>query len=129
MNLTVKNLRKQYHLRRIDGVLHAWDVHRLLDLTKDCRVVDIPLSQISELDENYWFDHAPTCREISVHVKLCNEADLSYPIVLSASGRVMDGMHRVVKALLMGKTSIHAVCFDKDPDPDYIGIEADDLPY
>ena len=57
------------------------------------------------------------------------EADLRYPIILSADGRVMDGMHRVAKAYLEGRETIQAVQFEVDPRPDYIGVEADDLPY
>jgi len=122
-------LRKQYHLKRIDGILHAWDVHRLIELTKESPVEDVAIKDIEELDEPYWFDNLPTCRDISVHVQLCNEADLSYPIILSSAGRVMDGMHRIVKALLEGRTSVKAVRIVGDPEPDYINVEADKLPY
>jgi hypothetical protein len=41
----------------------------------------------------------------------------------------MDGMHRVGKALLSGLASIEAVQFEHDPEPDYIGIQPEDLPY
>jgi hypothetical protein len=41
----------------------------------------------------------------------------------------MDGMHRVAKALMQGQTAIQAVQFSQDPEPDFIGIDADDLPY
>ena len=34
----------------------------------------------------------------------------------------MDGMHRVGKALLLGRSSIDAVQFNKDPEPDYVGV-------
>lgn len=62
-------------------------------------------------------------------VRLIDAADLSYPIILSASGGVMDGMHRIVKAVLDGRTTIDAVQFDEDPDPDHVGVGPDDLPY
>ena len=38
------------------------------------------------------------------HIRLMEEADLSFPIILSATGAVMDGMHRVAKAALLGRT-------------------------
>jgi len=41
----------------------------------------------------------------------------------------MDGMHCVCKALLEGCTDIEAIRFVIDPDPDYIGVHPDDLPY
>jgi hypothetical protein len=50
-------------------------------------------------------------------------------VILSSDGRVMDGMHRVCKALLLGHDTIDAVRFLHDPEPDHIGIPLDDLPY
>jgi hypothetical protein len=57
------------------------------------------------------------------------ESDLAFPIILSSDGRVMDGMHRICKALLEDRTEIEAVRFVEDPAPDYIGVDPDDLPY
>ena len=39
----------------------------------------------------------------------------------------MDGMHRVVKALLSGANSISARQFSQTPAPDYVGIRPDEL--
>ena len=125
-------MRKQYHSRPTDGGILIWDVDRLVELSKDFPVIDIPVSEISELDETFWFsadDDQPTCRCIALHAKLINETDLKYPIILSQDGRVMDGMHRVSKALIEGRETILAVCFHVDPKPDYIDILPDDLPY
>jgi hypothetical protein len=63
------------------------------------------------------------------HVKLIDEADPSFPIILSASGAVMDGMHRVAKAALEGRIEIEAVQFEVDPEPDHVGLGPNDLPY
>ncbi|ENW08290.1 hypothetical protein F934_00465 [Acinetobacter beijerinckii ANC 3835] len=57
------------------------------------------------------------------------EADLSYPIILCAQGRVMDGMHRVAKASLLKQTEILAVHFEQTPEPDFINVSEDDLNY
>lgn len=54
---------------------------------------------------------------------------MSFPIILSADGRIMDGMHRVGKAYLRGQKYIKAVQFTKDPELDYMGVNPDDLPY
>jgi hypothetical protein len=63
------------------------------------------------------------------HVKLMAEADLSFPIILSSSGVVMDGRHRVAKALRESRTDIEAVQFGEDPEPDHVGPGPDELPY
>lgn len=124
-------MRKQYHMRPSDGGHLIWDVDRLVELSADLPRRDVPLEAIRELDEVYWFgdDTRPTCRAVADHARLIQEADLSYPIILSADGRVMDGMHRVARAYLDGHSTIRAVQFDEDPAPDYINADLDRLPY
>jgi len=125
-------MRKQYHFRRSERGLLAWDVDRLVELSAGFAPIDVPLSEIRELDKTFWFDHEdlePTCRRVALHAKLMNETDLSHPIVLSQDGRVMDGMHRVCRALIEGRETIRAVRFDVDPEPDYVDVPPDELPY
>jgi hypothetical protein len=125
-------MRKQYHLRNSDRGLLAWDVDRLVKLTAGFVILDVLLKDIRELDEPFWFSaegDVPTCRKIAEHAQLIQETNLDYPIILDADGRVMDGMHRVCKALISGAPSIKAVRFTKPPEPDYIGVPVDKLPY
>ena len=124
-------MRKQYHFRDSSRGLLAWDVDRLVELSRDLPKVLVPLAEIAELDENYWFQvgqNLPTCRAIADHIQLIDEASLAYPIILDSSGRVFDGMHRVVKALLAGRDAIDAVRFTCDPEPDHVGRGPNELP-
>lgn len=124
-------MRKQYHFRPSERGLQAWNVDRLVALTKDLPRFRIELA-IFELDEAYWFSGGAseaTCRAVVEHARFIQEADLSFPIILSSDGRVMDGMHRVGKTLLNGQVDIEAVRFARDPEPDYIGVDPDRLPY
>ena len=100
-------------------------------LTKDLPTIQVQLGAIGELDQPYWYAHGyvPTCRNIAVHARLINEADLAFPIILSSDGGVMDGMHRVAKAAIAGHSTISARQFAQDPEPDYVGVEPDKLPY
>lgn len=125
-------MRKQYHFRRSQLGLCAWDVHRLVDLTRHFEHERVPLTAIRELDESYWGNEGPqrmTCREVVDHTRLMLDSDLAFPVILSSDGRVMDGMHRICKALLEGRSEIEAVRFVEDPEPDYVGIDPEDLPY
>jgi len=125
-------MRKQYHFQPSKKGYYAWDVDRLVQLSKNLPVKEIPLAQIKELDELFWYQNEstkPTCRSLSEHVKLVNAAELQYPIILSSKGRVMDGMHRVVKALALGNKTIKAVQFAIDPKPDYEDVQEEELPY
>ena len=125
-------MRKQYHFRPSARGLQAWDVDRLVALSKDLPRFRIALAAIFELDEAYWFSgggREATCRAVVEHARFIEEADLSFPIILSSDGRVMDGMHRVGKALLQGQVDIEAVRFVRDPEPDYVGVDPERLPY
>jgi hypothetical protein len=123
-------MRRQYHLRQSPAGLLAWDVHRLVRLAAAIHPEPVALASLAEIDENYWFtERSPTPREIVAHMHLVNACDLAHPIVLDAEGRVMDGMHRIAKALLLGRTEILACRFRKTPEPDHVGLDADELPY
>ena len=125
-------MRKQYHFRPSKNGYFAWDIDRLVELSRDFERKLVTLDTIKELDENFWFgseDDVPTCRAIVNHMRLIEEVNLSYPIILSAEGRVMDGMHRVSKALLEGEEQIQAVQFTETPEPDYENVLPDELPY
>ncbi len=121
-------MRKQYHFRPDPGGLKAWDVDRLVTLTQDIGPERVPIADVRELDEAYW-GGCMTCRQVAEHARLIEEADPTFPVILSSDGRIMDGMHRVLKALLMGLTHVPAVRFRTDPEPDFVGVDPDELPY
>ncbi len=92
----------------------------------------MPLDTIQELDEAFWYDLGggkPTCRNIAQHAKLIQQTDLTYPIILCHEGRVMDGMHRVCKALMQGATHIKVVQFAKPILPHFIDVDPETLSY
>lgn len=124
-------MRKQYHFRPSAQGLLAWDVDRLIELADGVEEEQLPLSDVGELDSDYWFGHgcAPTVRAVVEHLRLIAEADLSYPIIVDPDGRVMDGMHRVARALLDGRPVISAKRLPSLPTPDHVDVRLDDLPY
>jgi hypothetical protein len=122
-------MRKQYYFRASDHGLLAWDVDRLVALTTNLPRRLVALSAIQELDEPWVGDERPTWRALLEHVRLIEAADLSYPIILSANGEVMDGRHRIAKAALRNELQILTVQFAEDPAPDFVGRGPNDLPY
>jgi hypothetical protein len=123
-------MRKQYYFRQANRGLLAWDVDRLVQLSSNLPRKRVPLTKIRELDEAWSSDgESPTWRAMVEHLKLIDAADLSFPIILSSSGAVMDGMHRVAKAARQGQIEIEAVQFEEDPEPDHVGRGPGDLPY
>jgi hypothetical protein len=121
-------MRKQYYFRESSEGLLSWDVDRLVELSKAFPRKLVPLSAIRELEEG-WLSRDEGASVMFEHLKLIDEVDLSYPIILSASGAVMDGRHRIAKAARDGRKYIEAVQFEKDPQPDHVGLGPDDLPY
>jgi hypothetical protein len=125
-------VRRQYHFWPGERGLDAWDVDRLIELSSALPVRDVKLDSIDEIDSVYWFDDRvdrPTVRRVVDHVRLIEGVDVSHPIILGVDGRVMDGMHRIAKALLEGRSTISAVRFEDHPDPDYRNCRPEDLPY
>jgi hypothetical protein len=82
----------------------------------------VPITDIAEFEQDCWFGgkHVPSCRAVAQHARQIIEADLSYPVILSADGGLMDGGHRIAKAWIAGQTEIAAVRFEVDPPPDYL---------
>ncbi len=125
-------LRAQYHFRTSPEGLLAWDVRRLIRIASELPVRQIKVASIDEINEDHWYAHGatkPTCKSIVEHCSLIQSAELSYPIILDSRGRVMDGMHRVCKAFMEGRTHVLAVQFPHDPEPDFINREPESLPY
>jgi hypothetical protein len=125
-------VRKQYHFWPAEKGFDAWDVDRLIELSRGLPTERVPVDSIGEIDTSYWFEscaEVPTVRRVVEHTKLMLEADLSFPIILGHDGRVMDGMHRIARALLEGKTEIDAVRLLSLPEPDYRSCRPYELPY
>jgi hypothetical protein len=125
-------IRPQYHFRQSPVGLLSWDVRRLIRLSADLPIRQVPLTQVLELDENHWYSPAtaiPSCRSVVEHCALIIQSDLSFPVILDQNGRVMHGMHRICKALMQGIATVSAVQFISDPEPDYVGREPESLPY
>ena len=120
---TAKPMIRKFSLAdTVDETLQVWHVKRLWKLARALPVKPVPLTHISCLDETIWFSPIygvkPTCRRVAAHAKRIYEADCNTPVILSATGLVMDGMHRVAKAWILGRKTVRAVKFPRDPEPD-----------
>jgi hypothetical protein len=67
-----------------------------------------------------WVGKSPTFDDALSHLEDILRADLRYPIILDRCGHVMDGYHRLSKAVLLRKKMIWAVQFEELPEPDEI---------
>lgn len=95
---------------------HIWSVPRLFELARLLPVMEIPLDHLG-----VWYKYENlTLREMVMHMKAVQAADLDKPIILDEDGELMDGRHRLMKAMLLGEETIKAVRFDENPSPDQV---------
>lgn len=92
---------------------HSWDVPRLHELSRKLPVMEVPLNHLNL----YYTYEKLTLRQMVMHMRAVNDADLDYPIILDEDGELLDGRHRIMKALLTGAETIKAVRFDENPSP------------
>lgn len=92
---------------------HSWSIPRLFELARDLPVMDVPLRHL----HMYCVYERLTLREMVMHMRAVNAADLDKPIILDEDGELMDGRHRLMKAMLLGVETIKVVRFDENPYP------------
>lgn len=122
----VVDLSDQWHYWPNGEAYDGWNVARLISLAAGLPTEQVAIADIAELDTNYWFHagHEPTVRHVVQHARhALVGVDPSYPVILGPDGRVMDGMHRIVRAMLDGATHVNAVRFAELPPPDLEGVE------
>ncbi len=93
----------------------TWFVSRLIEKAKDLPVEWMPMTALNI------YQLAPkvtSMKSFVGHIQKTLDADLKYPIILDEEGYVMDGRHRIAKALLEGHEEIKFVRFEETPGPD-----------
>jgi hypothetical protein len=101
--------------------MRFWRMEQLWKLAANLPVKKVRVSDLPGFDEVRRFggplNLLPTCRSVAEHARDIFDADLSYPVILSPEGEVLDGMHRICKAHLEGVEEIDAVQLDRLPEP------------
>jgi hypothetical protein len=102
-----------------------WYVDDLWELASDMPVVRVSVNYLWEMykDNWYWFDSNEeriNYDKFLHHYKRCQEADLNYPILIFPDNKIADGVHRLVKAKLLGLDTISAVLFDHLPEANFV---------
>ena len=88
-------------------------MQQLWEMAAGLPVKKVRVSELNALNDVRWFSERmnklPTCRAVAEHARNIYEVDFRFPIILSPSGVVLDGMHRLCKAYLQGLEEIDAV--------------------
>lgn len=83
-----------------------WEATDLVQYAKGLPVYKLPLKY---LDLSIMPFTVTNVISLANHIKRVNETDLAYPVIVGPSGNILDGWHRVVKALLAGQEFVKAV--------------------
>ena len=110
------------HSTERDCKKYIWYTERLWKLAKDLPEYEVDVESFVELDRDCWFGEgrAPTIREIAEHCRRINETDPHNPVIINDNGQLMDGGHRLARALLEGRKTVKAVRFAEMPEPDEV---------
>jgi len=95
---------------------NTWNVARLFELSRHLPVLEIPLDHLAI----YYTYERLSLRDMVMHMNAVMEADLKTPIILDEDGELMDGRHRIMRAMLYGDKTILAVRFEENPEPDEV---------
>ena len=100
-------------LQTIDYDGYQYPIPSLIIASKDFKVLDLEVDLIYKGDSV-----APdtSLLEFAIHMKLTMAADLNFPIMLSPLNTLLDGRHRLAKAIYLGQKTIKAVKFDEMPN-------------
>ena len=90
-----------------------WSVVKLIEASKNLKVFKLKVKDIFTFYSAPNEDNLPSFIEHCINVQNCN---LQYPIILSPTNFILDGRHRLVKAIINKKKYIQAVRFENMPN-------------
>lgn len=113
----------------VPNQLDNWHVDNLWQVAQNHAVTEISVDYLWNIykDQWYWFDSEDERIDYDKflhHYQRCQEANLNYPILIFPNDRIADGVHRLIKAKLLGLKNISAIIFTELPKADFITKDA-----
>lgn len=109
---------ERVHLIENEYQDHHGDIYsalKLIEQSKKYKVFELPLIGV-QLSRNAW--NIETLSDFIHHVDRMKYTDLNNPIILDVEGVICDGLHRLCKAIIEGKTTIKAIRLEEMPFKD-----------
>ncbi len=102
------------HIDIGDGEIHSWYVRGLWSYAEKFPIVEMDIVQI--IKNSKTLNHRYNRYNASDWARVLN-ADINYPVVYHSRLGLMDGAHRIMKAILNGDTDIKAHFLTTLPKP------------
>jgi hypothetical protein len=98
-----------------------WKIETLWAAAHECVAEELPLDDVAWRDDGcFILGDPPRWGLFAEHCRRAMQADLSHPVIIGPKGDVMDGMHRIVRAFVEGRSTVPAVRLAAVPPPDRI---------
>ena len=107
--MRIKNL--LYDTQVFEG--QTYSVVDLIEASKNLEVIEI---KVADMFIEYPAPCEDSLTDFIEHYIRTKETDLSYPVILSLGNFILDGKHRLIKAIVSKKETIKAVRFKILPD-------------
>jgi hypothetical protein len=101
----------------IDEDGNIWRTKTLLEASKNLEVVPFQITDFIQ-DENIMWT-LKNVHDYLNHYKRVQRANLDEPLILRSDGYIMDGWHRLIKAIACGITTLPSRQFVINPEPDF----------
>lgn len=101
----------------IDEEGNIWKTSTLIKESKSLPIIKFKVNSISIDEILQW--KLSNIRDYCIHYKRVTNANLKFPIILRDDGYIMDGWHRLIKAMVDGIEYLPARKFEVNPKPDF----------
>jgi hypothetical protein len=113
-----------YGERGPNGGTPFWRMATIWRAAEGREPVEVDIEGLGVLDQVVWLggphEIEPTVRRVAERARDIHKSDLGFPIIMTASGDVLDGAHRIAKAWLEGRRTIAAIVIRGWPPADGI---------
>lgn len=111
----------------VNGWKQCWSVEDLWEAAKEYPVELIPVVDlVDKLNGTCWTEGAgedATPQWVLGHTRRILKADLNCPILIDEKNNILDGVHRLCKAVLDGRDNIAVQRIERLPEPLFEGEE------
>ena len=111
----------QTYSERSDGWKKYWKVEDLWEVAEGLPIEYIPLQLLTDqLEGTYWTqgeEEDVTPQWVLGHTRRILKADLNYPILVNSENTIVDGIHRLCRAVLDGRDDIAVQRIEELPPP------------